>query len=61
MRVWISGIGLEHKDAIETHSQFGLQLIEKLSKDIALIGDINDEQAVMQAGLNPNEVVSISF
>jgi len=52
--IWVSGIGIEHKDAIETHTEFIIVLLQTLKKDISTINDINNQQEVFNSGVNPN-------
>ena len=34
LKVWICGIGLEHRDAIKTHTEFMIALINILKKEL---------------------------
>ena len=39
IQIWIHGIGIEHKDALTTHTEFIISLLQILSKDMSLLQD----------------------
>ncbi|CDW74356.1 arm repeat-containing protein [Stylonychia lemnae] len=55
--IWISGIGIEHKDAIETHTEFIIVLLQTLHKDLTQVADLNNQQEILNAGIDPNEII----
>ena len=58
IKLWSVGIGVEQRDAVETHSEFFNTLVKIISKDTQTIQDISNPEQVINAGLSPNEVVS---
>lgn len=42
MKLWLRGIGIEHRDASATHSDFFINLIATLRKDTSQITNLND-------------------
>jgi hypothetical protein len=53
------GIGLEHKEAVGTHSNFFIELVHTIQKDLSLINDINNQTEIINSGINPTEIVTI--
>eukprot|EP00347_Sterkiella_histriomuscorum_P023855 403333152 len=57
LQIWICGIGIEHRDALLTHTEFIIVLISMLSKSMALVQDPTNQQQILQAGISQSEVI----
>jgi hypothetical protein len=40
IEVWIHGIGIQHKEALITHTEFIIQLMSTLQKDVSKLQDL---------------------
>lgn len=43
IRLWITGIGIEHIDAVHTHAEFFMVLVDTVHNDIKNLNDITNE------------------
>ena len=56
--LWITGIGIEQEDAVNTHTEFFISLVRNIKKDLEPIQDFNNQQEIEKAGISTNEIVS---
>lgn len=65
IKIWNSGIGVEHKEALLTHTEFIIVLIGVLQKDSEVVeiavadGKQTKEQVMTEYGIHANELVRI--
>jgi len=42
LTLWMRGIGLEHKEAVSTHSSFFIELVKSLKRDLSKVSDLQN-------------------
>jgi hypothetical protein len=46
IKLWINGIGIEHQEAVDTHVEFFVTLVDTMKKDIMKVQDLNNQQEI---------------